>query len=276
MTPRVPRGLKRADLMVDQIKRWIIDGQAGPGDRLPNEADLQRLFGMSKGTVREALKSLEIQGLVRLRAGPGGGATITEVGFNRAFQLLQNHFFFQPVDMVQIYQMRRLLEPELAAIACQALTDSQLHALEQGLEACGHDHGAPSGRVAQGAEDLDFHDMLARACPNALMRFQALAINEMLRRVVIVSGDLDGLAALNHANGEAHRAILTALRARDADAVRAAMLAHIDEAAGHVARMDASYRQRLVLDQDVFADLRLSGVDPLATSPPLPLRKASA
>jgi len=46
--------VKRADLITDEIKRWVVTGDLRPGQRLPNEAELQRLFGMSKGTVREA------------------------------------------------------------------------------------------------------------------------------------------------------------------------------------------------------------------------------
>jgi len=65
--------------MVEDIKRWIAERRLGPGDKLPKEDELQALFGVSKGTAREALKSLEVQGLVTLKTGPAGGATIGEV-----------------------------------------------------------------------------------------------------------------------------------------------------------------------------------------------------
>jgi len=58
------RTAKRGDLMVEEIKRWIVERRIGPGDKLPKEGELQTLFGVSKGTAREALKSLEVQGLV--------------------------------------------------------------------------------------------------------------------------------------------------------------------------------------------------------------------
>ena len=77
------RAPKRGDLMVDEIKRWIADQRLAPGAKLPKENELQNLFGVSKGTAREALKSLEVQGLVTVSTGPSGGATIsarTEVG----------------------------------------------------------------------------------------------------------------------------------------------------------------------------------------------------
>jgi DNA-binding transcriptional MocR family regulator len=69
------RSQKRGDLVVEEIKRWIAERRLGPGDKLPKEDELQTLFGVSKGTAREALKSLEVQGLVTVSTGPAGGAT---------------------------------------------------------------------------------------------------------------------------------------------------------------------------------------------------------
>ena len=62
---------KRGDMMVEEIKGWMMQRQAKVGDKLPKEAELQALFGLSKGSTREALKSLEVQGLVTLKSGHG-------------------------------------------------------------------------------------------------------------------------------------------------------------------------------------------------------------
>src|SRR5438045_1691801 len=89
---------KRGDLVVEEIKRWIVTRELKPGDRLPKEADLQELFSVSKGTVREALKSLEVQGFISVSTGPSGGATVVEVPLERTFQLVQNYLFFKELD----------------------------------------------------------------------------------------------------------------------------------------------------------------------------------
>src|SRR5215468_6178045 len=115
MEPRNFRTPKRGDAVVDEIKRWIGERRLAPGDKLPKENELQTLFGVSKGTAREALKSLEVQGLVKVSTGPAGGATIGEVPLERTLQLLQNYLFFRELSVTQIYAVRRLLEPELAA-----------------------------------------------------------------------------------------------------------------------------------------------------------------
>ena len=247
--------MKRADLITDEIKRWVIAGDLRPGQRLPNEAELRQLFGMSKGTVREALKALEVQGLVTLKSGPNGGARLTEVAFSRTFQLLQNHFFFQAVDLDQIYAVRRLLEPEVAALAATSLSEQDLRDLEAEL----HDHAAEAAEV-RGAADLDFHDRLAMACPNVLLRLQCQVLNEMLRRLVTLAAgsvELDDVGTANHA---AHEALLAAFRARDAERARAVMAAHMDEAFCQVRRLGAAYRQRLMLERDFDLRLRLANL----------------
>ena len=65
------KGLNRPGEVSESIKEWIADQRKAPGDRLPQEPDLIKTFGVSKGTIREALKILETQGLVQTRTGPG-------------------------------------------------------------------------------------------------------------------------------------------------------------------------------------------------------------
>ena len=85
-----PRRIKRADQIVESVKRWVVVNGKQPGDRLPNERELMAQFECSKGTVREALKSLEVQGLVSIKTGPNGGAVLERVPYEKASQLLRN------------------------------------------------------------------------------------------------------------------------------------------------------------------------------------------
>jgi GntR family transcriptional repressor for pyruvate dehydrogenase complex len=253
MEPTNFKPQKRGDLMVDEIKRWIGERRLAPGDKLPKEGELQTLFGVSKGTAREALKSLEVQGLVRVSTGPSGGATVGEVPLDRAFQLVQNYLFFRDVDVAQIYAVRRILEPELAAGAVPHLTDADFAALERSIETCAPAAASPAHALQQRQEDLHFHDILAAANPNGLLRFFCEVINQLLRHGVALVNQPTHPAYrhLGETNVAAHRRLLAAARRRDANKVRKLMIEHIDEAGRHVAQLEAAVRQRFVTDSDL-------------------------
>jgi DNA-binding FadR family transcriptional regulator len=243
---------KRGDLVAEEIKRWIAERNLQPGDRFPKESELQETFGVSKGTMREALKSLEVQGLVTVNTGPGGGARVGEVRLDRTFQLLQNYLFFKDVTVHDIYAMRRMVEPELAAGAVAHLTEAQISALESSIEQCAPLPADRAHAMVQRQEDLHFHDILAQANPNPLLRLICQIINQMLRHLVVLGSDPSGKhnQRLGDTNVAAHQAILSAVRKRDAKAVRRLMHDHILEAEQHVLRLHADVSKRLVLDSD--------------------------
>ncbi|MGU7811626.1 FadR/GntR family transcriptional regulator [Burkholderia sp. AW49-1] len=261
MSPAQPdkrgsRAIKRGDQVAEQIKRWINDGQARPGKRLNKEAELQQMFNVSRGSMRDALKALEIQGLVSLSTGPEGGATITRVPLARAFQSLQNYLFFENVTLEDIYAVRRTLEPMVAAGAVPYLSDEDFDALERSVAVCEPFEARHDEALDQRHEDIHFHDVLAAAHPNAFLRSLCQIINQMLHTLVIVAGNVtqqDYQAFGRHTVG-AHRAILDAARRRDADAVAQLMAAHMDEAHAQLRTVHAALQQKLVLDSDL--DLR--------------------
>ena len=90
--PHAGRRLKRTDDIAERVKDLIVEQSLVPGDRLPNERELIDRFHASKSTVREALKSLETQGLIRSRTGPGGGTFVARLSGSRAMELLSNYF----------------------------------------------------------------------------------------------------------------------------------------------------------------------------------------
>jgi GntR family transcriptional regulator, transcriptional repressor for pyruvate dehydrogenase complex len=252
-TQRTFRAQKRGDVIVEEIKRWISERRLEPGDKLPKETALQELFGVSKGTAREALKSLEVQGLVTVSTGPAGGATISEVPLERTFQLVQNYLFFRDLNVAQIYAVRRVLEPELAAGAIAHLTTADFEALEHSIDTCALIPASDAQARALRQEDLHFHDVLAAANPNALLRFMCEVINQLLCHLVTVGNQPAHLAyqRLGDTNVAAHRRLLAAARRRDPNTVRRLMLDHIDEAAGLAAELDAAVRQGFVSDADL-------------------------
>ncbi|WP_414447096.1 FadR/GntR family transcriptional regulator [Burkholderia sp. 22PA0099] len=251
---------KRADLVAEEIKRLITEKDLKPGDRLPREAELQQLYSVSKSTMREALKSLEVQGLIKVTTGPGGGGMVVEVPLDRTLQLLQNYLFFKDVSIDDIYTVRKLLEPELAAGAVPHLSERDLAALEANIACCDgsagpHDRG---NLVRQRQEDVTFHDILAAANPNPFLRFTCELINEMIRQLIEFRNDtpLVEHKRFGEANVAIHRAITEAARARDVEKVRALMVEHMTEAPKHVKRMKGKLRGRLILDSEIRKRVR--------------------
>ena len=95
-------GKKLSDSVAQLIKEEIITNRIPPGERLFDEKDFLKTYKVSKGTMREALKSLEVQGLVNIRTGPGGGASVSRVSSEKTNELLWNYFFHRNVSLEDI------------------------------------------------------------------------------------------------------------------------------------------------------------------------------
>ena len=127
---------KRSDLVVEEIKRWIVAEGKKPGDRLPQERDLIAIFGVSKGTVRESLKSLEVQGLIKLKRGRMGEQRYFQRVLRGYGRTTRELLLFTEIGAKEIYSLRKLIEPELAQAALYHLTAEQVSRLEQTVLLC--------------------------------------------------------------------------------------------------------------------------------------------
>ena len=114
---------KLSDVIVESVKRSIVTEALHPGDRLPTERELMEHFECSKGTAREALKALEVEGLVSTRTGPTGGAYLNQAGTEPASRALRNYLHFQPLDGEQVYPLRKVIEAELAVSVLGRLSE---------------------------------------------------------------------------------------------------------------------------------------------------------
>ena len=111
--------------------------------------------------MREALKSIEVQGLITVKTGPNGGATVSDVTVYRATELLSNYFYSKELSLRDIYAVRKVIEPELAEAVTGHLGDAEFEVLEQNVDFCScSPFGSDANRMQRIAE-LDFHDILA-------------------------------------------------------------------------------------------------------------------
>src|SRR6056297_225755 len=157
--------------VAEAIKDWVVEQGLQAGDRLPGEAELIDRFGMSKGTIREAMRILEAQGLIKTRTGPGGGSFVHEVSRQRAKALLGNYFYFKDLTIGDIYQLRLILEPELAATLAGTLSEEVLDQLSANIA----EYADPAADIeeerAQHIASLRFHMILAEQAENPLLGF---------------------------------------------------------------------------------------------------------
>ena len=174
---------RRPEAIADLMKDYIRAEGLAPGARLPQERVLIDRFKAAKGTVREAMKALETQGLVFTRSGPGGGTFVAQPSARHAMELLSTHFFFDQPSLSDIYAIRKALEPEVAALLAGRVTDGQLAQLESTIRIYDHPPGDAEEQYRQRVAELDFHSQLAQLCPNPLLGFLCGLMHNLLREL---------------------------------------------------------------------------------------------
>ncbi|WP_428926891.1 FadR/GntR family transcriptional regulator [Marinibacterium sp. SX1] len=223
--------LSRPARVAEEIKDWVVEQGLMPGDRLPGETELMARFSMAKGTIREAMRILEAQGLIKTRTGPGGGSFVHEVSRGRARALLGNYFYFKDLTIGDIYQLRRALEPELAATLAGRLPEEVLQALEENIT----QYDAPARTLdeerAQHVASLRFHAILAEQADNSLLSFIIDFMVALLTDLTVHRKLYEPINRELWAKGRDYQArLVMALRAGDKGAARAVMKAHMDTA----------------------------------------------
>ncbi|HIP79613.1 MAG TPA: FadR family transcriptional regulator [Kiloniellaceae bacterium] len=228
--PRRPqaRGRNRPQAVAEIIKTWIIDHGLAPGDRLPQEPQLIADLEVSKGTVREALRVLETQGLIRTRTGPGGGAFITELDADHAAALLANHSFFKEISIADIYELRIALEPQLAFDLAGTITAEQIEELRTRMKVYTEPPRSISEEREQRVAELGFHEALAGFSDNPLLGFICGFMVRLLRDLTVCKRIYEQPNPELRKRGLSYQEqLIKALIARDADEARAIMQAHM-------------------------------------------------
>jgi DNA-binding FadR family transcriptional regulator len=233
--------------VAEAIKDWVVEKGLQPGDRLPGEAELIARFGMSKGTIREAMRLLQAQGLVVTKTGPGGGSFVGEVSADRAHALLANYFYFKQISIRDIYQVRIALEPELAASLAGRLSSAQLAELEAIMTTYAHPARTAEDEREQHIASLRFHARLAAFGENALLGFFVDFMAQILTDLTVYQRLY---AEPNHElwrRGRDHQInLIAALRAGDAGRARQVMREHMQMARRMMEDQEAVVMKRFI------------------------------
>jgi DNA-binding FadR family transcriptional regulator len=235
---------KAAVIVAKRIVARVERQRLGPGDKLPPERVMQEEYGVGRSTLREALRFLELQGVLSLKTGPGGGPIVRRPGSAHLATTLALTLQFEDAPFRVIVEARMALEPVMAGLAAPRISDDSLAQLRRSNEI-----------MADSESDFDafleanqrFHDVIARASGNALFA-------SVLEALV---GILDG-TALGIQYPPQSRAVITAahneiydkLVQRDAEAATAAMREHTAE---YLRYVEARYPH--LLDRRVTWDM---------------------
>jgi DNA-binding FadR family transcriptional regulator len=185
VSPAAIRRRKRPDAVADQIRERILENALSPGDRLPHEWIEPETWSVSRGTLREALKILESQGLIATKTGPKGGAFVSSVEAEQAILLLDNLFLHEQPSIADIYAIRKELEPLVASSLAGKLSDETFALLHAKIRLYEDEPATVEEEYRQRMAELDFHEELARVCKNRLLGFLCRFLVSLLRDMAV-------------------------------------------------------------------------------------------
>lgn len=213
------------ELIAENVLALITERRLKPGDPLPTERELTQSYGVGRSSVREALRVLESKGVIRSNG--KGSFAVAEYGnpLNHSMNLLLT---LQEADLHDLFEVRRTLEVEAAALAATRRTDDDLARMARAIEEMQAGLDSEERYIAA---DVRYHLAIAEATRNRISLHLMHAIRDLLHRA---------LASIYHIprsaerSLEQHETILDAIRARDADRAREAMREHLTRVEGEV------------------------------------------
>ena len=215
-----------SETIVDQVRQLMRQGQLRPGDRLPAERDLCEQFGVSRVTVREALRMLESSGLVEIRVGARGGAFVTAPTSDHIGDGLADMLSLSVISAADVTEVRMILEVGIVPQLCERATEEDLDDLERMCQAA---RDAVRSREYTMAMSAEFHVRVARASHN-----QALAmLVESFRGPILMSLQEAQATApeMGILGTEEHEEFVAAVRKRDARTAKHIMRDHLGRTA---------------------------------------------
>lgn len=221
----VRRVRKAYEQVADQLRDLIMSGELAPGERLPNEALLAREFGVSRATVREALRVLAAQNLLRTAKGAGGGSYVTLPTVDHISEFLRSNIGLltesRDLTLDELVEARLLLEVPAARLAARRRSDADIERMRAAVT----DEQLELDGSAQFARNKNFHSVLIDASCNSLLSIATQpvfsALHTKLARYTLGRRFHRGI-------NDQHRLIVQAIEAADEDAAAAEMRGHIE------------------------------------------------
>jgi len=217
---RPARPRRAFEEIIGQIKAMIEDGTLSPGDRLPSERALAEQFAVSRNTVREALRMLEIAGLVQLKRGATGGSFVSAASSSLTADTLSSALGLTDFSLANIVETLRDLSSITASTAIERMSDEDLDKLEDNVRRCAELTEAGEWDEKMRVS-LEFYAIMAEATENPVLVLIVRTLLEVTEKLILRVG-------VTHDDSivRSRRALLKALRARDSNAALAELARH--------------------------------------------------
>jgi GntR family transcriptional repressor for pyruvate dehydrogenase complex len=220
---------KTSEVVAFAVVRYIVDHGLQSGDRLPLEAEMVEHYGVSRESLREALRLLEAQGIVSIRRGPNGGPVVGRAESVNLGRTMTLYFQLAGATYQELLRAWRALEPLAAELAAR---NPKRHAVAAELDAHCRHFADGGSRAAYMAHSNSLHFSVIDLADNRVLALVIAAVGDIIRTHVLLRIDPFELRSLID---EDHAAIAAAVIAGDASAAGQAMADHID-------RLDPIYR----------------------------------
>jgi len=209
----------------ERIREQLALGVLKPGDKLPPERDLAQQLGVSRNVLREALRSLEMAGVLRLQKGVKGGAFIQEGDTSRMNEVMRDMLSLGTISVRELSEARIHVLDLAVRLACVSARQADFEGLEANIERT--DLATRDGRLLDRVEcSREFYKLLALATRNKVIAMIMDSVTEIHMRFVYAKVASSGAATPRLA--EKRRQFLSALRARDVASATRLMRAHLE------------------------------------------------
>jgi DNA-binding FadR family transcriptional regulator len=224
---------KASDVLVNELRERILSGEFAEGTALPPERELVVQTKMSRTTVREALRILEVQGLVRIRAGRAGGAFVQRPGNESVANSLSLLIRGRQIRLAAVLETREVIEPICAELAAQHRTEADIAA----LKAANTPIADPNSSLNEFLQaNVNWHVAVATATHNELI---AAFMTALSRAIYTSTENQDFIdAEVRRVTARAHNSITQAIEKGDPAAAGRRMSRHVHTYAAAVAQVD--------------------------------------
>ena len=226
--------------IVSQIEHAIFEGELKRGDRLESERELAERFGVSRITVRDALRVLEARGLVLVKVGASGGAFVTETNADQVAESISTMILLRRMTLSGLAEARTVVETATCEFAAERADAAAIKRIEQTVE---KGRAVVREQAPHTEASMDFHVAVADAANNELLSATVAAYRDLLVQTLHDMRDVRSAKMTQ----KAHEEILDAIRAHDPDAARKLMLEHLRDFEKRLRRWLATQEQATIV-----------------------------